>query len=659
MDHQLRKLLQANINRLGLEREMVSSTAEQSLDSSNMHSLGPALDSDPELEYIFQILLEEENIDGNMLFDPIALRATEKSFMEALHGYSSSPFHSNDVDPIEPVASDWSYNIDPIKSQSSIACDLPNLTIQPSLSNTNSGGLNGDLCSLDSLNMVPNISSNDYLESILKSQMGVEQADKYQSRPEIKDVVSNIEKDQLADLCRGKKHYHSDESGLEEERRMKHSAIYKEEVELSEVFDKVLLCADDDDSPARVGRTQQKGRTGRKSHSKKRSDSCESVDLEALLTSCAQSVANADYSAAQNKLKKIRQHASPVGNAMQRLTNYFVDGLAARLDGTGTQLCATISESPNESIITEMLKSKLSPLPFMRVSYFFRNKTIYELASEAESLHVIDFGILHGIQWPTLIRDLSERPGGPPKLRITGIELPQPGFRPSQMVEQTGCRLGKYSERFGVPFEYNSITSKNWETLKIDDFKLANVGEVVVVNSAGRLESLSDETLVVGDGLCPRDAVLNLIREINPDAFVQSIRNEATNSPFFLTRFRETLLHYSAAFDMFDATLPSHSQERLTFEKEFVGRDIMNIIACEGKERSHKCETYKQWHSRKIRAGLKPVPINPKVLKDYRIKARAGYHKDFLFTEDGHWILLGWKGRIIGGSSCWVSARRT
>ena len=56
-------------------------------------------------------------------------------------------------------------------------------------------------------------------------------------------------------------------------------------------------------------------------------------------------------------------------------------------------------------------------------------------------LHIDDFGILYGFQWPSLIQQLSARPGGPPKLRITGIDLAEPGFRPAQRVEETRRRL--------------------------------------------------------------------------------------------------------------------------------------------------------------------------------------------------------------------------
>ncbi|CAH9094253.1 unnamed protein product [Cuscuta europaea] len=664
MDHPLRGLPETSINRFELENEVIFPTVEQSLgipDNDTIHGLSthsPSLDCDPMLDYICQILLEEDSVDGNndnMFFDPIALTAAEKSFYEALRGNPSSPFYTNDIDLVESKSSvtyDLSYDVDSVESILSATCDHPDFTIQPSSRQTNLDELNGASRSLHSLNLVPNIFC-DQTESILKLKRGVKVADKYGFPTKAKSDLIPTEKGQSAELCRGRKHYHPDEIGWEE-RRSKQSAVYKEEAELSEVFDKVLLCTDDNDSPSRVGCPQQKGRSGRKSHSKKRRDNYEVVDLESLLTSCAQSVAANDYRAAEDKLKKVRQHSSPSGDANQRLANIFADSLEARLAGTGAQLYAALS--PNNIIITETLKSYLSCLPFTRLSILFANNMIYEVASEVASLHVIDFGILYGIQWPTLIRDLSHRPGGPPKLRITGIDLPQPGFRPSQMLEETGCRLAKYCERFGVPFEYNFIMANNWETLKTAEFKLVK-GEVVAVNCIDRLEHLLDETVVIGES--PKDAVLNLIREVNPHIFVQSVRSGAHNSPFFLTRFREAVSFYSAVFDMSGATLPSHGNERSNFEQQFLKRDIINIIACEGMERLVRPNTYKQWHSHMMRVGFKPLSINPELMKKYMCKVREGYHKDFLFAQDGHWIIQGWKGRIFGGTSCWVSAQRT
>ncbi|CAH9081182.1 unnamed protein product [Cuscuta europaea] len=472
--------------------------------------------------------------------------------------------------------------------------------------------------------------------------------------PLIRGGVVTIEKEEHStDSYRGMKHFRSRESEIEEEkgegRSRKQSAAYKDEDDLSEMFDKVLLCADNSPSG---GKQQQKGRSGRKGRADKRGYEFEFVNVESLLLSCAKSIAAADYKVAVEQLKTIRQYSSPIGDPNQRLAHAFVDSLEARLVGTEAEQYPS-SSFHNKMVVPEMQKSHISSyVPFMRMSIFFANRMIYEAASSGASLHVIDFGILHGIQWPTLIRDLSQRPGGPPKLRITGIELPQPGFRPSQMVLETGCRLAKYCHRFGVPFEYNSVTSKNWEAIKIDDLKLAR-GEVVVVNCTLRLKRLLDETVCGAD--CPRDGVLNLIREVNPHIFVNSVVSATYGSPFFVNRVRSALSFFSAGFDILETLFPRRNSERLNFELAVLGPVIANIVACEGMERLERPETYIQWQSRITRAGFKPVVLNPQTVKNIRDMAREGCHKDFLFAEDGHWFLQGWKGQILFGSSAWAT----
>jgi len=154
----------------------------------------------------------------------------------------------------------------------------------------------------------------------------------------------------------------------------------------------------------------------------------------------------------------------------------------------------------------------------------------------------------------------------------------------------------------------------------------------------------------------PRDAVLKLIRKINPDIFVHSIVNGSFSSPFFVTRFREALFHYSAAFDIFDTNLDREDEVRINFEQEFYGREVMNIIACEGLQRIVRPEAYKQWQVRNMRAGFRMLPLEQELMKKLRGKVKAGHHKDFLIDENGQWMLQGWKGRISCASSCWIPA---
>lgn len=88
------------------------------------------------------------------------------------------------------------------------------------------------------------------------------------------------------------------------------------------------------------------------------------------------------------------------------------------------------------------------------------------------------------------------------------------------------------------------------------------------------------------------------------------------------------------------------------FESEFYARSIMNVIACEGTERIERAESYTQWQFRNKRAGFRKVDLEKKVMKKLKDIMKA-YHKDFMIDEDGPWVLVGWKGRIIYAIACW------
>ncbi|KAL6195540.1 hypothetical protein ACLB2K_031159 [Fragaria x ananassa] len=146
----------------------------------------------------------------------------------------------------------------------------------------------------------------------------------------------------------------------------------------------------------------------------------------------------------------------------------------------------------------------------------------------------------------------------------------------------------------------------------------------------------------------PRDRVLNLIKKINPDLFVHGIINGTYSPPLFVTRFKEALFHFGALFDMFEAVVPREEQWRQMFEREIYGRDIMNVVACEGLERVERPETYRQWNVRTLRAGFRQVPLDQHCMMKVKSMSRlTGYHKDFRIDEEGEWMLQGWKGRII------------
>nr|KYP58525.1 Scarecrow-like protein 11 [Cajanus cajan] len=452
-----------------------------------------------------------------------------------------------------------------------------------------------------------------------------------------------------------------DDASHEQEGRRgnKVSAVFSDESEAPEILDEVLsyqcgrsqskLCATIEPSQSVVDLGGSNGKATRSRSKKGSTKAGAAVDLWTLLTQCAQAVASFDQRNANELLSQIRQHSSPHGDGLQRLAHYFANGLEIRLAaGTPSYMPLEVATSAD---MLKAYKLFVTSSPLQMLSNLLTTKTIFSLVKNESSVHVIDFGVCYGFQWPCLVKLLSERQGGPPKLRITGIELPQPGFRPAERVEETGRRLENYCKKWKVPFEYNCLAQK-WETITLEDLKIDR-NEVTVVSCLYRLKNLPDETVAVN---CPRDAVLKLIRKINPNIFVHGVVNGTYSAPFFLTRFREALYHFSSLFDMFEVNVLREDPQRVMLEKGMFGTDAINVIACEGAERVERPETYKQWQVRNLRAGLKQVRFDPQLVKDAKEIVKKEYHKDFVVAEDGKWVLQGWKGRILNAISAWTPA---
>ncbi|KAG4994187.1 hypothetical protein JHK82_030917 [Glycine max] len=587
-------------------------------------------------KFISQILMEE-NIDQRPLYDTLTLQVTEKSFYDALTGNI----------PLSPNPNQHPLLLSP-QAQTTI---------------TEHG-----LSDLDS-SLQQNL-FND-ADSVSHFKRGLEEATKF--LPPVSNLVTGQypNGEQPINTFEGnsygfqsRKNHEREEIDTREEehegRGHKQSALsLVDETDLSDAIDRVFLSVENvciEHSSLQNGALKPKAPEVGKGRSKKQGRKKETVDLRNLLLMCSQSVYANDIRTANELLKQIRQHSSPVGDASQRLAHYFANGLEARLIGAGSGAIGTFSFVSSKRITAaEFLKAYqvfLSATPFKKFTYFFANQMIVKAAAKAEIIHIIDYGILYGFQWPILIKFLSNREGGPPKLRITGIEFPQSGFRPTERIEETGHRLANYCKRYNVPFEYHAIASRNWETIKLEALKIER-NELVAVNCHMRFEHLLDESTIEVNS--PRNAFLHLIRKINPDIFTQIIINGSYDAPFFATRFREALFHYSAIYDMFDTVITSENEWRMTIESELLGREVMNVIACEGSERVQRPETYKQWQVRNTRAGFKQLPLNEELMAKFRSKLKE-YHRDFVLDENNNWMLQGWKGRIFNASTCWFPA---
>ncbi|GMH12268.1 hypothetical protein Nepgr_014109 [Nepenthes gracilis] len=509
--------------------------------------------SNPVLKYISQMLMEEDMSGKSCMFhDPLALQAAEKPLYDALgQKYLPSPNlspiinhyverpdddflgstsglsgNTNSTTSINNLVNPiWITNL---RENESSLIQTPHVEYSTQKSTVSQGTIDSFSSLGDSRNGLINTSLGmpidlnffNQRELMIQFQRGFEEASKFLPKrrdlfidlenitfpdesKEASAVVVKMEREDSADGLRGRKVHNREDGDYEDDRSSKQSAVFVEENELSEMFDKVLLwlsecCAKEEGKslkPNGKGLSfeqddQLKGSDAGKDRSRKQGDDKNPVDLSSLLILCAHSTATDNRRTADELLKQIRQHSSPLGNGSQRLAHYFANALEARLAGTGAQIYTTLA--PKRTTAAEVIESYqffISTSPFKKISVGFAVGMIFKAAEKATKLHIIDFGILYGFKWPILIEMLSHRPGGPPKLCITGIDLPLPGFRPAERVEAAGRRLAKYCERFNVPFEYHAVAQK-WETIKAEDIKISG-DEFVAVNCLYRFRIFS------------------------------------------------------------------------------------------------------------------------------------------------------------------------
>ncbi|KQJ87063.2 hypothetical protein BRADI_4g09235v3 [Brachypodium distachyon] len=377
------------------------------------------------------------------------------------------------------------------------------------------------------------------------------------------------------------------------------------------------------------------------------------TDLETLLIRCAEAMTSNDRRSASELLERIKRYSSPTGDARQRLAHYFAQGLEARLVGTGSQLYRSCMG--RRTSIVELIKAYHlynATCCFVKMAMLFSNKTIYNAVAGRRKLHIVHYGINSGLQWPKLIRWLAEREGGPPEIRITGINMPQPGFNLAEQIKETGQRLSNYASKFGVSFKFHAIIAK-LEAVHAEDLHI-DPDEVLIVNSLFQFRILMDESLSF-DNVSPRDMVLNNIRKMKPSMFIHGIANGSHSAAFFMTRFRQALSHFTALFDMMETIMQGNYDKRLRVERAIFAWCAINMIACEGVDRVERPQNYREWQVRKNRAGLRQLPLDSDTVLMLKNEVKNQYHKHFMIDEDHRWVLQGWKGRVLYALSTWAA----
>ncbi|XP_021299537.1 scarecrow-like protein 23 [Herrania umbratica] len=372
------------------------------------------------------------------------------------------------------------------------------------------------------------------------------------------------------------------------------------------------------------------------------------LHLVHLLLACAEAVGCRDTQLANSMLCQIWASATPWGDSLQRVSYCFATGLKSRLsllqnvnaNGTITNCAMDLPLITREEKM-EAFQLLYQTTPYIAFGFMAANEAICQAAQGKDSLHIIDLGMEHTLQWPSLIRTLASRPEGLPTLRITGLTSNQDLLE----LEASMKSLVEDASSLGISLEFHMIPEPLTPSLLTRENLNLREGEALFINSIMHLHKY------VKESRGSLKAILQAIRKLGPTLLTMVEQDANHNGPFFLGRFLESLHYYSAIFDSLEASLPRHSPQRMKIERLHFAEEIRNIVAYEGTDRIERHERADQWRRQLGRSGFQVIGL--KCLSQARMMLSVYGCDGYTLGSEKGCLLLGWKGRPVMLASAW------
>uniref|UniRef100_A0A6N2MHF4 Uncharacterized protein n=1 Tax=Salix viminalis TaxID=40686 RepID=A0A6N2MHF4_SALVM len=274
-------------------------------------------------------------------------------------------------------------------------------------------------------------------------------------------------------------------------------------------------------------------------------------------------------------LVRLKELVSPNdGTNMERLAAYFTDALQGLLEGTGgVHSNKHHSETNNgpyhhhhrddpqqrhhQSDVLGAFQLLQDMSPYVKFGHFTANQAILEAVANDRRIHIVDYDIMEGIQWASLMQALVSREGGPPT--ITALSRGGSSRRFIGTVQETGRRLVAFAASAG--------------TFRPSALKLVR-GEALVMNCMLHLPHFSYRA---------PDSVASFLsgaKTLNP-RLVTMVEEEVgpIGDGGFVGRFMDSLHHYSAFYDSLEAGFPMQGRARGLVERVILGPRISWSLA--------------------------------------------------------------------------------
>ncbi|KAG9129291.1 hypothetical protein Leryth_015675 [Lithospermum erythrorhizon] len=346
-----------------------------------------------------------------------------------------------------------------------------------------------------------------------------------------------------------------------------------------------------------------------------------------------------------------------VQNPLDRLAIYFSQGLLHK--------CLNISPPHHQSLFEQDTAISTSQIllqeitPYLKFAHFTANQAILEASRGLQEVHVIDFDIMDGIQWPPLMIDhVASAKEDASSLRITAIVT---GKRLMGCTRRTGKRLQEFADSINLHFIFDQVL-----ITKEEDFKQIKLGcsEVVIANCMihqlyipqRREEGWNyySKIWTFFDGMrkLPTKIIFVVVEE---ELFKFTTRVRANKC--FLEFFNEALEHYSALHESILSSLGACKFATRDIEEEFLGERIMKTVK--------EFPSSEEWEKLQFLRNNCCHPFQGFRRKSVSCNNVAQAKLLISLFNVGYWVqheqcrlILTWKSRPLVSASVWVPISR-
>ncbi|KAL6870733.1 hypothetical protein ACP4OV_014581 [Aristida adscensionis] len=373
----------------------------------------------------------------------------------------------------------------------------------------------------------------------------------------------------------------------------------------------------------------------------------EEDSLSDLLLAGAEAVQDGDSSLASVVFSKLdylltNTCENAATSSFDRLAYHFAIGLQSRMSGAHS---ACYPLQPLQSGIMSVHQMIQELLPFVKFAHFTANQAILDASMDKSDVHVIDFNIGEGVQWPPLMSDLA-RHGGK-SFHLMAI-ITDSDYR-GNAHDTAARRLSEFAESLNLPFKFNSLRILNEEDL--NDFSRNWEGSVIVSCDTTDLCYKSLSKLQILLLLCVKKLQPKLVVIIEEELIRIGKEASLSQAPF-VEFFFEALHHFTTVFESV-VTCFSSGRNRVGLrlvERDMVGPRIQDFVA-------HYGSVTLDATAPKILEGFMSCELSACNIAQARMLVGL-FSRSFGVAHEKGRLQLCWKSRPLISVSLWTPVQK-